>query len=60
MVFIQLPVVDNQVFQSNLVLSETVTLSSTQQRVTVMAPDTTSVSISDDDGIMKLLFTYKY
>ena len=58
MVFIQLPVVDDQMFQSDLVMSQTVTLSSSQPRVTVTTPDTTSVTISDDDGIMKPVSTY--
>ena len=48
---IQLPVMDDHIFQSGLVLFERVTLTSSQQRVDVSAPVTTSVSISDDDGI---------
>ena len=50
MMCIQLPVNDH-IFQSGPVLFERVTLSSSQQRVDVSVPVTTSVSISDDDGI---------
>ena len=48
-------VTDNQLFQASPVAMYTVTLSSLNTRVTVGSSRTTSVTITDDDGVFFVL-----